>query len=147
MLCERLIVLPVCLLQYLPSTAVNTSIQLQELRAQMLPLNVSAYIIPGTDAHLVHLPAVIINPSGFKILFCFCVVLICSLFLFCLFCQSEYIAPRDARMAFMTGFTGSAGTILLLLLFVLLHIRAPLLSSHILTNSSFILFSALSPAV
>ncbi|TNN63396.1 hypothetical protein EYF80_026352 [Liparis tanakae] len=24
---------------------------------------------------------------------------------------SEYIAPRDARMAFMTGFTGSAGTI------------------------------------
>uniref|UniRef100_A0A3B5MCX6 Xaa-Pro aminopeptidase 2 n=1 Tax=Xiphophorus couchianus TaxID=32473 RepID=A0A3B5MCX6_9TELE len=60
---------------YLPSTAVNTSIQLQELRAQMLPLNVSAYIIPGTDAHL-----------------------------------SEYIAPRDARMAFMTGFTGSAGT-------------------------------------
>ncbi|PWA18567.1 hypothetical protein CCH79_00005691 [Gambusia affinis] len=60
---------------YLPSTAVNTSVQLQELRAQMLPLNVSAYIIPGTDAHL-----------------------------------SEYIAPRDARMAFMTGFTGSAGT-------------------------------------
>ncbi|XP_032411509.1 LOW QUALITY PROTEIN: xaa-Pro aminopeptidase 2 [Xiphophorus hellerii] len=60
---------------YLPSTAVNTSIQLQELRAQMVPLNVSAYIIPGTDAHL-----------------------------------SEYIAPRDARMAFMTGFTGSAGT-------------------------------------
>lgn len=41
----------------------------------MLPLNISAYIIPGTDAHL-----------------------------------SEYIAPRDARVAFMTGFTGSAGT-------------------------------------
>ncbi|XP_029368652.1 xaa-Pro aminopeptidase 2 isoform X2 [Echeneis naucrates] len=41
----------------------------------MLELNISAYIIPGTDAHL-----------------------------------SEYIAPRDARMAFMTGFTGSAGT-------------------------------------
>ncbi|XP_074530247.1 xaa-Pro aminopeptidase 2 isoform X2 [Halichoeres trimaculatus] len=41
----------------------------------MHPLNISAYIIPGTDAHL-----------------------------------SEYIAPRDARMAFMTGFTGSAGT-------------------------------------
>ncbi|KAM9740488.1 xaa-Pro aminopeptidase 2 [Menidia menidia] len=60
---------------YLPSTAVNTTIQLQELRAQMLPMNISAYIIPGTDAHL-----------------------------------SEYIAPRDARMAFMTGFTGSAGT-------------------------------------
>uniref|UniRef100_A0A7N8XI61 Xaa-Pro aminopeptidase n=1 Tax=Mastacembelus armatus TaxID=205130 RepID=A0A7N8XI61_9TELE len=62
-------------LQYLPSTAVNTTLQLQELRERMLPLNISAYIIPGTDAHL-----------------------------------SEYIAPRDARMAFMTGFTGSAGT-------------------------------------
>ncbi|XP_028272108.1 xaa-Pro aminopeptidase 2 [Parambassis ranga] len=60
---------------YLPSTAVNTTLQLQELRERMLPMNISAYIIPGTDAHL-----------------------------------SEYIAPRDARMAFMTGFTGSAGT-------------------------------------
>ncbi|KAK9518284.1 hypothetical protein VZT92_023595 [Zoarces viviparus] len=60
---------------YLPSTAVNTTLRLQDLRELMLPLNISAYIIPGTDAHL-----------------------------------SEYIAPRDARMAFMTGFTGSAGT-------------------------------------
>nr|XP_020448488.1 xaa-Pro aminopeptidase 2 [Monopterus albus]XP_020448497.1 xaa-Pro aminopeptidase 2 [Monopterus albus] len=60
---------------YLPSTAVNTTLQLQELRERMLPLNISAYIIPGTDAHL-----------------------------------SEYIAQRDARVAFMTGFTGSAGT-------------------------------------
>ncbi|XP_017263555.1 xaa-Pro aminopeptidase 2 [Kryptolebias marmoratus] len=60
---------------YLPITAVNTTVQLQELRKRMLPMNISAYIIPGTDAHL-----------------------------------SEYIAPRDARMAFMTGFTGSAGT-------------------------------------
>ncbi|KAK2848922.1 hypothetical protein Q5P01_008756 [Channa striata] len=60
---------------YLPSTAVNTTLQLQRLRAQMRPLNITAYIIPGTDAHL-----------------------------------SEYIAPRDARLAFMTGFTGSAGT-------------------------------------
>ncbi|XP_034546661.1 xaa-Pro aminopeptidase 2 [Notolabrus celidotus] len=60
---------------YLPTTAVNTTLQLQELRERMRPLNISAYIIPGTDAHL-----------------------------------SEYIAPRDARMAFMTGFTGSAGT-------------------------------------
>lgn len=60
---------------FLPSTAVNTTLQLQELRQQMLSLSISAYIIPGTDAHL-----------------------------------SEYIAPRDARMAFMTGFTGSAGT-------------------------------------
>ncbi|XP_078477739.1 xaa-Pro aminopeptidase 2 [Lampetra planeri] len=58
-----------------PITAVNTTLQLKELRARMLPLNISAYIVPGTDAHL-----------------------------------SEYIAPRDARMAFMTGFTGSAGT-------------------------------------
>ncbi|XP_059201471.1 xaa-Pro aminopeptidase 2 [Centropristis striata] len=60
---------------YLPSTAVNTTLQLQELRERMLHENISAYIIPGTDAHL-----------------------------------SEYIAPRDARMAFMSGFTGSAGT-------------------------------------
>ncbi|XP_031718382.1 xaa-Pro aminopeptidase 2 [Anarrhichthys ocellatus] len=60
---------------YLPSTAVNTTLRLQNLRELMLPLNISAYIIPGTDAHL-----------------------------------SEYIAPRDARMAFVTGFTGSAGT-------------------------------------
>ncbi|XP_078116429.1 xaa-Pro aminopeptidase 2 [Sander vitreus] len=60
---------------YLPSTAVDTTLQLKKLQEQMLLLNISAYIIPGTDAHL-----------------------------------SEYIAPRDARMAFMTGFTGSAGT-------------------------------------
>ncbi|XP_034738905.1 xaa-Pro aminopeptidase 2 isoform X1 [Etheostoma cragini] len=60
---------------YLPSTAVDTTLQLKELQEKMLSLNISAYIIPGTDAHL-----------------------------------SEYIAPRDARMAFMTGFTGSAGT-------------------------------------
>uniref|UniRef100_A0A4W5RUA6 X-prolyl aminopeptidase (aminopeptidase P) 2, membrane-bound n=1 Tax=Hucho hucho TaxID=62062 RepID=A0A4W5RUA6_9TELE len=60
---------------YLPSTVVNTTLRLQALREDMSSFNVSAYIIPGTDAHL-----------------------------------SEYIAPRDARMAFMTGFTGSAGT-------------------------------------
>ncbi|XP_037636017.1 xaa-Pro aminopeptidase 2 isoform X1 [Sebastes umbrosus] len=60
---------------FLPGTAVNTTLRLQELRERLLHLNISAYIIPGTDAHL-----------------------------------SEYIAPRDARMAFMTGFTGSAGT-------------------------------------
>ncbi|XP_019739589.1 xaa-Pro aminopeptidase 2 [Hippocampus comes] len=60
---------------YLPNTAVNSSLRLQELRERMHFSNISAYIIPGTDAHL-----------------------------------SEYIAPRDARMAFMTGFTGSAGT-------------------------------------
>uniref|UniRef100_A0A4W5RIK5 X-prolyl aminopeptidase (aminopeptidase P) 2, membrane-bound n=1 Tax=Hucho hucho TaxID=62062 RepID=A0A4W5RIK5_9TELE len=64
-----------CLFQYLPSTVVNTTLRLQALREDMSSFNVSAYIIPGTDAHL-----------------------------------SEYIAPRDARMAFMTGFTGSAGT-------------------------------------
>uniref|UniRef100_A0A3P9LKD4 Xaa-Pro aminopeptidase 2 n=1 Tax=Oryzias latipes TaxID=8090 RepID=A0A3P9LKD4_ORYLA len=60
---------------YLPSTAVNTSLQLQKLREQMQSFRISAYIIPGTDAHL-----------------------------------SEYIASRDARLAFITGFTGSAGT-------------------------------------
>ncbi|XP_033830046.1 xaa-Pro aminopeptidase 2 [Periophthalmus magnuspinnatus] len=60
---------------YLPSTAVDSSTQLAALRRKMNPLKISAYIIPGTDAHL-----------------------------------SEYIAPRDARMAFMTGFKGSSGT-------------------------------------
>ncbi|KAK7922519.1 hypothetical protein WMY93_009421 [Mugilogobius chulae] len=60
---------------YIPSTAVNSTIQLQDLRKKMQPLKISAYIIPGTDAHL-----------------------------------SEYIAPRDARMAFMSGFKGSSGT-------------------------------------
>ncbi|TSQ81033.1 Xaa-Pro aminopeptidase 2 [Bagarius yarrelli] len=60
---------------YLPPTASNTTKQLHELRAVMKTHNISAYIIPGTDAHL-----------------------------------SEYIAPRDARLAWMSGFTGSSGT-------------------------------------
>ncbi|KAL7885923.1 hypothetical protein AOLI_G00062180 [Acnodon oligacanthus] len=60
---------------YLPPTAVNTTLRLRQLRAAMKPHNISAYIIPGTDAHL-----------------------------------SEYIAPRDARLAWMSGFSGSAGT-------------------------------------
>lgn len=60
---------------YIPSTAVNSTLQLRDLRIQMSAANISAFIIPGTDAHL-----------------------------------SEYIAPRDARMTFMTGFKGSAGT-------------------------------------
>jgi len=51
----------VCVLQYLPSTAVNTTLQLQKLRERMLSLNIYAYIIPGTDAHLVRLLSVIIN--------------------------------------------------------------------------------------
>ncbi|XP_053487590.1 xaa-Pro aminopeptidase 2 isoform X1 [Ictalurus furcatus] len=60
---------------YLPPTATNTTRRLHELRAVMKTYNISAYIIPGTDAHL-----------------------------------SEYIAPRDARLAWMSGFTGSSGT-------------------------------------
>ncbi|KAI1898111.1 hypothetical protein AGOR_G00068980 [Albula goreensis] len=59
----------------LPPTAVNTSHRLWELRQAMAPFNISAYIIPGTDAHL-----------------------------------SEYIAERDNRLAWISGFTGSAGT-------------------------------------
>lgn len=43
----------VCVLQHHPNTVVNSTVQLQELRELMLPLNISAYIIPGTDAHLV----------------------------------------------------------------------------------------------
>ncbi|XP_064185349.1 xaa-Pro aminopeptidase 2 [Anguilla rostrata] len=60
---------------YLPPTAVNTTLRLRALRNAMAPLNISAYIIPATDAHL-----------------------------------SEYIAERDARTAWISGFTGSAGT-------------------------------------
>lgn len=60
---------------YIPSTALNSTLQLRDLRIKMSSFKISAYIIPGTDAHL-----------------------------------SEYIAPRDARMTFMTGFKGSAGT-------------------------------------
>lgn len=40
-------------LQYLPPTATNTTRRLHELRAVMKTYNISAYIIPGTDAHLV----------------------------------------------------------------------------------------------
>ncbi|KAK2838792.1 hypothetical protein Q7C36_013606 [Tachysurus vachellii] len=60
---------------YLPPTAINTTRQLHDLRAVMKLYNISAYIIPGTDAHL-----------------------------------SEYIAQRDARLTWMSGFTGSSGT-------------------------------------
>lgn len=59
-----------CVLQYLPSTAVNTTLQLQELRERMLPLNISAYIIPGTDAHLVDQLSIIISPYGFNVCVC-----------------------------------------------------------------------------
>jgi len=41
------------LLQYLPPTAVNTTLRLRELRESMMRLNISAYIITATDAHLV----------------------------------------------------------------------------------------------
>lgn len=36
---------------YLPKTAVNTTARLQKLREQMKKQNISAYIIPSTDAH------------------------------------------------------------------------------------------------
>ncbi|EFB26863.1 hypothetical protein PANDA_007139, partial [Ailuropoda melanoleuca] len=60
---------------YLPVTAVNTTAQLIALRQQMHTQNLSAYIIPETDAHM-----------------------------------SEYIGNHDKRRAWITGFTGSAGT-------------------------------------
>lgn len=44
--------LPV-LCQYLPVTVVNTTDQLIALRQQMRTHNLSAYIIPNTDAHMV----------------------------------------------------------------------------------------------
>ncbi|KAM6151591.1 xaa-Pro aminopeptidase 2 [Rhynchocyon petersi] len=37
---------------YLPATAVNTTTRLAALRQQMKVLNISAYIIPDTDAHM-----------------------------------------------------------------------------------------------
>ncbi|KAG8523419.1 Xaa-Pro aminopeptidase 2 [Galemys pyrenaicus] len=61
--------------QYLPVTAVNTTVRLIALRQQMQTHNLSAYLIPETDAHM-----------------------------------SEYIGNCDKRRAWMTGFTGSAGT-------------------------------------
>nr|XP_060612311.1 xaa-Pro aminopeptidase 2 isoform X1 [Anolis sagrei ordinatus] len=60
---------------YLPPTAIETSERLRVLRHHMQSHNLSAYIIPATDAHM-----------------------------------SEYIAERDKRLAWMTGFTGSSGT-------------------------------------
>ncbi|XP_005310962.1 xaa-Pro aminopeptidase 2 isoform X1 [Chrysemys picta bellii] len=60
---------------FLPPTVTDTSAQLNALRQRMQFYNISAYIVPATDAHM-----------------------------------SEYIAERDARLAWISGFTGSAGT-------------------------------------
>ncbi|XP_075752724.1 xaa-Pro aminopeptidase 2 [Pelodiscus sinensis] len=60
---------------FLPPTVTDTSGRLSALRQRMQSYNVSAYIVPATDAHM-----------------------------------NEYIAERDARLAWITGFTGSAGT-------------------------------------
>ncbi|XP_008053545.1 xaa-Pro aminopeptidase 2 [Carlito syrichta] len=60
---------------YLPVTVVNTTARLKALRQQMQTQNLSAYIIPDTDAHM-----------------------------------SEYVGKYDERRAWITGFTGSAGT-------------------------------------
>ncbi|XP_062997951.1 xaa-Pro aminopeptidase 2 [Elgaria multicarinata webbii] len=60
---------------HLPPTVTNTSERLRALRLHMQAHNLSAYIVPNTDAHM-----------------------------------SEYIAERDKRLAWMSGFTGSAGT-------------------------------------
>uniref|UniRef100_G1RZ05 X-prolyl aminopeptidase 2 n=1 Tax=Nomascus leucogenys TaxID=61853 RepID=G1RZ05_NOMLE len=60
---------------YLPVTVVNTTMSLTALRQQMQTQNLSAYIIPDTDAHM-----------------------------------NEYIGQHDERRAWITGFTGSAGT-------------------------------------
>uniref|UniRef100_A0A8C5L4H3 Xaa-Pro aminopeptidase 2 n=1 Tax=Jaculus jaculus TaxID=51337 RepID=A0A8C5L4H3_JACJA len=60
---------------YLPITAVNTTARLTALRQQIQAWNLSAYIIPDTDAHM-----------------------------------SEYIGLHDERRAWISGFTGTAGT-------------------------------------
>ncbi|XP_075428941.1 xaa-Pro aminopeptidase 2 [Ascaphus truei] len=60
---------------YIPSTAKITTQLLNSIRQQMTDYNISAYIIPATDAHL-----------------------------------GEYIAEREKRRVWLTGFTGSSGT-------------------------------------
>ncbi|XP_054852958.1 xaa-Pro aminopeptidase 2 [Eublepharis macularius] len=60
---------------HLPPTVTNTSERLSTLRQLMRSHNITAYIIPSTDAHM-----------------------------------SEYIAERDKRLSWMSGFTGSSGT-------------------------------------
>ncbi|ERE65070.1 xaa-Pro aminopeptidase 2-like protein [Cricetulus griseus] len=60
---------------HLPVTAANTTIQLAALRQWMQAWNLTAYIVPDTDAHM-----------------------------------SEYIGKHDERRAWISGFTGSAGT-------------------------------------
>ncbi|XP_026558762.1 xaa-Pro aminopeptidase 2 [Pseudonaja textilis] len=60
---------------YLPPTAIVTSERLKALRERMRTHNLTAYIVPNTDAHL-----------------------------------SEYIAERDKRLTWMSGFSGSSGT-------------------------------------
>lgn len=60
---------------HLPVTAVDTTMRLAALRQQMQTWNLTAYIIPDTDAHM-----------------------------------SEYIGKHDDRRAWVSGFTGSAGT-------------------------------------
>ncbi|ERE65071.1 xaa-Pro aminopeptidase 2-like protein [Cricetulus griseus] len=61
--------------EHLPVTAANTTIQLAALRQWMQAWNLTAYIVPDTDAHM-----------------------------------SEYIGKHDERRAWISGFTGSAGT-------------------------------------
>ncbi|XP_026530513.1 xaa-Pro aminopeptidase 2 [Notechis scutatus] len=60
---------------YLPPTAIVTGERLKALREHMRTHDLSAYIVPTTDAHL-----------------------------------SEYIAERDKRLTWMSGFSGSSGT-------------------------------------
>lgn len=118
------------LLQYLPPTAVNTTLRLQQLRAAMTPLNISAYIIPATDAHLVKsvLLSIILtfafltsHLSSLSIVFSFSVINLLVL-MYWFNWQSEYIAPRDARLAWMSGFTGSAGVFHSQPIIILLHL-------------------------
>nr|XP_025968699.1 xaa-Pro aminopeptidase 2 isoform X1 [Dromaius novaehollandiae] len=66
---------------YLPPTATETTARLAALRGAMQAHGVDAYIVPATDAHML-----------------------------CPRLQSEYIAERDSRLGWVTGFTGSAGT-------------------------------------
>ncbi|KAI6078398.1 Xaa-Pro aminopeptidase 2 [Aix galericulata] len=93
--------------QYLPPTATNTTARLAALRDAMRAHSVHAYIVPSTDAHMVRgrpprAPGCGMPPPGH-------------------FSrphpplQSEYIAERDSRLGWLTGFTGSAGTVVVTL--------------------------------
>ncbi|XP_039587105.1 xaa-Pro aminopeptidase 2 isoform X2 [Passer montanus] len=86
---------------YLPPTATNTTARLAVLRGIMQTHGAHAYIVPSTDAHMVRWE----SPAPQRPAPCPQPPLTAPSRL-----QSEYISERDARLGWLTGFTGSAGT-------------------------------------